>query len=101
LANCSLRNRAVDAATMGTVEYGAAVLGTPLIVVLGHERCGAVVAACDVVTKKAKFPGSIGPMVKAIVPAAQAVKGKPGDFIDNAGSARRSALRRIARSSPA
>jgi carbonic anhydrase len=80
---------------MGTVEYGAAVLGVPLVVVLGHERCGAVVAACDVVTKKATFPGSIGPMVKAIVPAAEAVKGKPGDFVDNAvrESARRTAVR--------
>ena len=58
----------VDTATMGTIEYGAAVLGAPLILVLGHERCGAVVAACDVVAKKATFPGSIGPMVKAIVP---------------------------------
>lgn len=74
----------VDTATMGTLEYGAAVLGVPLIVVLGHERCGAVAAACDVVTKKATFPGSIGPMVQAIVPAAQAVKGKDGDFVDNA-----------------
>jgi carbonic anhydrase len=74
----------VDTATMGTIEYGAAVLGVPLIVVLGHERCGAVAAACDVVTKKATFPGSIGPMVAAIVPAAQAVNGKPGDFVDNA-----------------
>lgn len=83
----------VDTATMGTVEYGAAVLGVPLVVVLGHERCGAVAAACDVVIKKATFPGSIGPMVKAIVPAAQAVKGRPGDFIDNAvrESARRTA----------
>ena len=88
-------NMAVDSATMGTVEYGAAVLGVPLIVVLGHERCGAVVAACDVVTKKATFPGSIGPMVKAIVPAAMAVKSKPGDFVDNAvrESAMRTALR--------
>ena len=30
-----------DVATIGTIEYGAAVLGVPLIVVLGHERCGA------------------------------------------------------------
>ena len=83
-----------DTATMGTIEYGAAVLGVPLIVVLGHERCGAVEAACDVVTKKATFPGSIGPMVKAIVPAAMAVKGKPGDFLDNAvrESAKRTAM---------
>lgn len=88
-------NMAVDTATMGTIEYGAAVLGTPIIMVLGHERCGAVVAACDVVTKKARFPGSIGPMVEAIVPAAEAVKGKPGDFVDNAvrENARRTAAR--------
>ena len=74
----------VDTATMGTIEYGAAVLGIPLIIVMGHERCGAVVAACDIVSKKSKFPGSIGPMAQAIVPAAKAVVGKPGDFVDNA-----------------
>ena len=73
-----------DTATVGTIEYGAAVLGVPLIVVLGHERCGAIEAACDVVSKQATFPGSIGPMVEAIVPAAKAVKGKPGNFVDNA-----------------
>jgi carbonic anhydrase len=84
----------VDTATMGAIEYGAAVLGVSLIVVLGHERCGAVAAACDVVTKKATFPGSIGPMVNAIVPAAIAVKKQPGDFVDNAvrESAKRTAI---------
>lgn len=73
-----------DTVTMGTIEYGAEHLGVPLVVVLGHERCGAVAAACDVVEKHAKFPGSIGPMVNAVVPAAKAVYGKPGDFVDNA-----------------
>jgi carbonic anhydrase len=84
----------VDTATMGTIEYGAAVLGVPLIVVLAHERCGAVQAACDVVTKKASFPGSIGPMVNAIVPACSAVAKQPGDMVDNAAreSARRTAV---------
>jgi carbonic anhydrase len=43
-----------------------------------------VAAACEVVEKQTKFPGSIGPMVDAIVPAAKAVYGKPGDFVDNA-----------------
>jgi carbonic anhydrase len=91
----------VDTATMGTVEYGTEHLGAPLVVVLGHERCGAVVAACEVVTKKAKFPGSIGPMVRPIVPAATAMHGKPGDFVDNTvrESARRTA-RRLATGSP-
>jgi carbonic anhydrase len=83
-----------DTATMGTIEYGAAVLGVPLIVVLGHERCGAVAAACDIVGKNATYPGSIEPMVEAIVPAAKAVEGQPGDFVDNAvrESAKRTAL---------
>jgi carbonic anhydrase len=91
----------VDTATMGTVEYGAEHVGAPLVVVLGHERCGAIVAACDVVTNKTKFPGSIGPMVKPIVPAAMAMKGKPGDFVDNTvrESARRTA-QRLATASP-
>lgn len=91
----------VDVPTMGTIEYGSAVLGVPLIVVLGHERCGAVAAACEVVEKQTKFPGSIAPMVEAIVPAAQAVKGRTGDFVDNAirESASRTA-RKIATESP-
>jgi len=84
-----------DQATLGTVEYGAAVLGSPLIVVLGHTRCGAVEAACGVVTEHATFPGAIGPMIEPIVPAAIAVRDRPGDFVANtvAESARRTARR--------
>jgi carbonic anhydrase len=74
----------VDTPTMGTVEYGADHLGASLAVVLGHQACGAVSAACEAVTKHATFPGSIGPMVKPIIPAARAVRGQPGDFVDNA-----------------
>ena len=84
-----------DTATLGTIEYGAAVLGVPLIVVLGHESCGAVAAACEIVEKNTKFPGSIGPMLEPIIPAALAVKGKPGDFIDNA--VRENAMRTASR----
>jgi carbonic anhydrase len=73
----------VDMATMGTIEYGAAVLKTPVILVMGHERCGAVVAACEIVEKKTTFPGSIGKMVEAIVPAARGVEKAPGNFVDN------------------
>lgn len=73
-----------DTAAMGTIEYGAEHLGSRLVVVLGHQRCGAVEAACEVVAKHTKLPGFIGSMVEAIVPAAKAVYGKPGDFVDNA-----------------
>ncbi len=91
----------VDTATMGTIEYGAEHLGIPLVVVMGHERCGAVAAACEVVEKHTKLPGSIGPMVNAIVPAAKAVRGKPGDFVDNTvrESAKRTAMK-VASKSP-
>ena len=85
----------VDTATMGTIEYGSGVLGVPLIVVLGHQSCGAVAAACDAVTKGAKYPGSIGPMVKEIIPAVKAVKNQPGDLVDNA--VRENAKRTVAK----
>jgi carbonic anhydrase len=90
----------VDTATLGTVEYGAAVLGSPLIVVLAHTSCGAVKAACEVVTKNATYPGAIGPMIEPILPAAIAVRSEPGDFVNNAAkeSARRTAARLIAAS---
>jgi hypothetical protein len=45
----------VDIAAMGSIEFGVTVLGAPLVVVLGHERCGAVQAALDVVEKDASF----------------------------------------------
>jgi carbonic anhydrase len=90
-----------DTATIGTLEYGAAVLGSPLIVVLGHTHCGAVKAACEVVTKNATFPGSIGPMIDPIIPSALAVREATGDFAANATreSARRTALRLASASS--
>ena len=75
----------VDTAGLGSIEYAVGVLGVPLIVVLGHERCGAVAAAVDVITKNAQLPGSIGSMVEPILPSViQARVGlKPGeDLVD-------------------
>jgi carbonic anhydrase len=85
----------VGVETLGTIEYGAAVLGSPLIVILAHTACGAVKAACDVVTKNATYPGVIGRMIAPIVPAALAVRNQPGDFVDNAAkeSAKRTAAK--------
>ncbi|MDQ0394485.1 carbonic anhydrase [Labrys monachus] len=85
----------VDSDVLGTIEYGAEHLGSPLIVVMGHSRCGAVQAACEVAEKHTVLPGSIKAMVDAIVPAAQSQKGKPGDFVNNVvcENARRNALK--------
>jgi carbonic anhydrase len=75
----------VDLAAMGSIEYAVAILGVPLIVVLGHERCGAVQAAVDVFQRDAVFPGSIGQMVEPIIPAVlQASRSGETDLLDRA-----------------
>ena len=60
----------VDTVALGSIEYAIAVLGVPLVVVLGHERCGAVEAALSVVEKNTIFPGSLNQMIEPILPAA-------------------------------
>jgi carbonic anhydrase len=75
----------VDLAAMGSIEYGVAVLGAPLVVVLGHERCGAVQAAVDVVEQDRDFPGSIGQMIEPILPAVlRAKRDGDHDLLDRA-----------------
>ena len=75
----------VDLAAMGSIEYGVAVLGAPLVVVLGHERCGAVQAALNVVERDTDYPGSIGQMIEPILPAVlRARREGDGDVLDRA-----------------
>lgn len=73
----------VDTVALGSIEYAVAQLKTPLVVVMGHESCGAVDAATKVVTENATFPGSIGPMVEPIIPAVLSARDEPGDLLDN------------------
>ena len=70
----------VDDYALGTIEYGVANLGARLIVVLGHQRCGAVKAALG----SASAPGHINALVRDIQPAVIATKGKEGDALANA-----------------
>jgi carbonic anhydrase len=55
-----------DPVVLGSIEYAAEHLGSPLIMVLGHERCGAVTAAVDA---KGEPEGNIGAIIKRIQPA--------------------------------
>jgi len=73
----------VDTVALGSIEYAVAQLKTPLVVVMGHESCGAVDAATKVATENATFPGSIGPMVEPIIPAVLSARNEPGDLLDN------------------
>ncbi len=70
----------VDATALGSIEYAVEHLGSSLVVVLGHERCGAVSAAVG----SNKEPGHIAAVLKAIEPAVEQTKGKPGDPVENA-----------------
>jgi carbonic anhydrase len=74
----------VDTTALGSIEYAVAELGVPLVVVLGHEKCGAVDAAVKVVKENATYPGAIGQMVEPIVPAVLRAQNQPGDLLDNA-----------------
>jgi carbonic anhydrase len=65
---------------LGSIEYAISLLDTPLLMVLGHERCGAVTAA----VQNEPLPGKIGTFVNAILPAVEQVKDLPGDAVDNA-----------------
>ncbi|NJP09248.1 MAG: carbonic anhydrase [Leptolyngbyaceae cyanobacterium RU_5_1] len=65
---------------LGSLEYAAVILETPLIMVLGHERCGAVTAA---VANK-PLPGQIGTFVKAIKPAIAKLDPQSANAVENA-----------------
>jgi carbonic anhydrase len=68
----------VDDHALGSIEYAVEHLGARLIVVLGHERCGAVTAALA----SASAPGHVESLVRDIQPAVVATKGKAGDAAD-------------------
>jgi carbonic anhydrase len=67
----------VDDYALGSIEYAVGNLGTRLIVVLGHERCGAVKAALG----GDSAPGHVNSLVRDIQPAVIASKGKEGDAL--------------------
>jgi carbonic anhydrase len=70
----------VDDHALGSIEYAVAHLGARLVVVLGHQRCGAVQAALE----SDHAPGHIESLVRDIQPAVKAAKGKPGDALSAA-----------------
>jgi carbonic anhydrase len=76
--------QATDDVTLGSVEYGPVASGTPLVFVLGHERCGAVHAAVEAIEHHGgEAPGHLAAIVRALEPAYRAAKGRPGQLEDN------------------
>jgi carbonic anhydrase len=69
----------LDDHTLGSIEYAVEHLHSPLIVVLGHERCGAVAAARETIAANGHADGHIDSLVEAIRPAVEATKGKDAE----------------------
>jgi carbonic anhydrase len=74
----------VDPVVLGGIEFAVAEFAPPLLVVLGHERCGAVSAAVAAVEGGQTPPGSIAAIVDALRPVVAEVRGEPGDTVANA-----------------
>ena len=72
---------------LGSVEYAVEHLGAKLVMVLGHERCGAVTATYDAYVSRSKIDGYIGSIVESINPAvktalAHGAKGTKAQIVD-------------------
>lgn len=59
----------VDAAVLGSIEFGVDVLGIPLVVVLGHDACGAVAATVEAVSSGALPGGYLRDVVERVMPS--------------------------------
>jgi carbonic anhydrase len=69
---------------VASFEYAVQVLNTPLIMVLGHESCGAVDATVKSIKDGTTLPGHLPALVAALSPAVKAEQGAPGDLLANA-----------------
>jgi len=66
----------VDPIAIGSIEYGVEHLHTPLLVIMGHQFCGAVKAAYD---SHGEPEGNIGEILKKIMPAVEKARAGEGD----------------------
>jgi carbonic anhydrase len=77
---CRVAGNIATREEIGSLEFGTLVLGSKVIMVLGHERCGAV----DATIKGAQVPGQIASLIDAIKPAVEKSANQPGDKLENA-----------------
>ena len=68
---------------LGSIEFTPDHLDTPLILVMGHQRCGAVNAAIHTIQSGGTAPGHIQAIVDALRPAYDVAIEESGDLLDN------------------
>ncbi|WP_409997210.1 carbonic anhydrase [Bradyrhizobium cosmicum] len=81
---CRVAGNFAGVETIASMEYAVAVLGAPLILVLGHDACGAVDATLKAIRDNKSPPGHIPTLVDAIAPAAKAAMQQGGEVLDQA-----------------
>lgn len=74
----------LDRAVVGSVEFAVSELKVPLVMVLGHERCGAVAATVDAVRTGRRPPGALGYLVEEITPSVVAAGPDEPDAVERA-----------------
>ena len=77
---CRVAGNIADTAVTGSIEYATAHFHPSLIVVIGHERCGAVGAALDALRDGVLPPASIGGLVRQIIGSVRAVAPGPDQW---------------------
>jgi carbonic anhydrase len=80
---CRVAGNFANKDSIASFEYGVAVLGVPLILVLGHEACGAVDSTIKAVKEGTTFPGHIPSLLNALTPAVKSSMNQPGSLLDN------------------
>jgi carbonic anhydrase len=81
---CRVAGNFANDESIASMEYAVAMLGVPLILVLGHESCGAVDAAIKSIKDNSTLPGHMPSLVTAIGPAVNAVLPQGGDVLNKA-----------------
>jgi carbonic anhydrase len=98
--DCRVAGNILQPAILGSIEYAVAHFHSPLLVVLGHQRCGAVTDTVELVGKGEKAPGSIQSIVEAIRPAVTATPRGSSSEKDYVEAVIRTNARLVARSLP-
>jgi carbonic anhydrase len=81
---CRVAGNFANDETVASLEYAVAILNTPLILVLGHDSCGAVDATIKSLKDNTVLPGHLPSLVAALAPAVKAVSQHEGNPLDNA-----------------
>jgi carbonic anhydrase len=81
---CRVAGNFANDDTVASLEYAVAILNTPLLLVLGHDSCGAVDATIKSLKDNTVLPGHLPSLVAALAPAVKAVSQHEDNLLDNA-----------------